>query len=37
MSDYRIVCTNQEPASQPPELAHIVAVGVVTTTNNYSQ
>jgi hypothetical protein len=28
MSTYRIVCTNQEPASQPPTHAHIVAVGV---------
>jgi hypothetical protein len=28
MSTNRIVCTNQEPASQPPQHAHIVAVGV---------
>lgn len=28
MSDYRIVCTEQEPASNPPTHAHIVAVGV---------
>jgi hypothetical protein len=28
MSTYRIVCTDQEPASQPPQHAHIVAVGV---------
>ncbi len=27
MSTYRIVCTEQEPASQPPTHAHIVAVG----------
>lgn len=26
--NYRIVCTEQEPASQPPQHAHIVAVGV---------
>ncbi len=28
MSTYRIVCTEQKPASQPPQHAHIVAVGV---------
>lgn len=28
MSDYRIVCTTQEPAPNPPKHAHIVAVGV---------
>jgi uncharacterized protein DUF3892 len=28
MSTYRIVCTEQQPASQPPSHAHIVAVGV---------
>ena len=28
MSTYSIVCTEQEPASQPPEHAHIVAVGI---------
>ena len=28
MTTYRIVCTNQQPASKPPQHAHIVAVGV---------
>lgn len=28
MTDYRIVCTKQEPVSQPPSHAHIVAVGI---------
>ena len=28
--DFRIVCTEQEPASAPPKHAHIVAVGVGT-------
>ncbi len=28
MTTYRIVCTNQEPASEPPQHAHIVAVGI---------
>ena len=37
MTTYRIICTNQEPASQPPQHAHIVAIGVGTTTENYSQ
>jgi hypothetical protein len=27
MAQYRIICTNQEPASQPNDRAHIVAVG----------
>lgn len=27
MARYRIVCTNQEPAENPPTHAHIVAVG----------
>ena len=26
--DYRIVCTEQEPAQNPPQYAHIVAVGI---------
>lgn len=30
MADYRIVCTVQEPADQPPTHAHIVAVGTGT-------
>lgn len=28
MADYRIVCTEQEPAGASPKHAHIVAVGV---------
>lgn len=28
MTTYRIVCTDQQPASMPPQHAHIVAVGV---------
>lgn len=28
MTTYRIVCTNQQPANNPPQHAHIVAVGV---------
>jgi hypothetical protein len=31
MSQYRIVCTTQEPASLPNDRAHIVAVGTGTT------
>lgn len=27
MTTYRIVCTEQQPASKPPQHAHIVAVG----------
>jgi hypothetical protein len=34
MARYRIVCTNQEPAGNPPTHAHIVAVG---TGNNPNQ
>lgn len=37
MTTYRIICTNQEPASQPPKHAHIVAVGVGNTTDHYDQ
>lgn len=37
MSTYRIVCTNQEPASEPPQHAHIVAVGVGTDPNRATQ
>jgi hypothetical protein len=37
MANYRIVCTEQEPASQPPQHAHIVAVGIGTTTDHYNQ
>lgn len=37
MATYRIICTNQEPASQPPKHAHIVAIGVGTNTDHYNQ
>jgi hypothetical protein len=37
MTTYRVICTNQEPASQPPKHAHIVSVGVGTTSDHYSQ
>jgi len=37
MSTYRIVCTKQEPASQPPQHAHIVAVGIGTDPKQYSR
>lgn len=37
MATYRIICTNQEPASQPPKHAHIVSVGVGTATEHYDQ
>lgn len=30
MATFRVICTNQEPASQPPKHAHIVSVGVGT-------
>ena len=36
MTTFRIICTNQEPAFQPPQHAHIVAVGVGTTTVHYT-
>jgi hypothetical protein len=37
MSQHRIICTNQEPAGQPPTHAHIVAVGIGTTADRYDQ
>ena len=37
MSIYRIVCTNQEPATEPPQHAHIVAVGIGHDPNHASQ
>jgi hypothetical protein len=37
MSTYHIVCTDQEPASQPPQHAHIVAVGVGDDPNRASK
>jgi len=33
MALYRIVCTEQEPAPNPPKHAHIVAVGIGTDPN----
>lgn len=33
MAKHRIVCTDQEPVSQPTNHAHIVAVGIGTDTN----
>lgn len=36
MATYRIICTNQEPARNPPQHAHIVAVGVGNSTANYT-
>lgn len=35
--NYRIVCTEQEPAQNPPQHAHIVAVGVGDNSNSASQ
>jgi hypothetical protein len=37
MASYRVICTNQEPASQPPQHAHIVSIGVGNTTDHYNQ
>jgi hypothetical protein len=37
MATYRVICTIQEPASQPPQHAHIVAVGVGASTDHYDQ
>jgi hypothetical protein len=37
MSTYRIVCTEQQPASQPPNHAHIVAIGTGTDPDKASQ
>lgn len=34
---YRIVCTEQEPAPNPPQHAHIVAVGVGSNPESASQ
>ena len=33
MASHRIVCTEQEPALNPPKHAHIVAVGIGTDPN----
>ena len=35
--DYRIVCTEQEPAHNPPKHAHIVAVGTGADPNSANQ
>lgn len=35
--DYRIVCTTQRPANQPPTHAHIVAVGTGTDPDKASK
>jgi len=35
--DFRIVCTEQEPAQNPPEHAHIVAVGTGTDPDKADQ
>lgn len=37
MTDYRIVCTTQEPAPNPPQHARIVAVGVGNDPDKASQ
>ena len=37
MADYRIVCTEQEPAGAPPKHAHIVAVGTGDDPNRAAQ
>ena len=37
MATYRIICTNQEPVSQPNDRAHIVGVGTGSTTSNYTK
>lgn len=37
MTTYRIVCTNQEPATEPPQHAHIVAVGIGDDPNRATQ
>jgi len=37
MTNYRIICTTQEPVSQPTTHAHIVAVGTGATAQHYTQ
>lgn len=37
MTTYRIVCTEQQPASAPPSHAHIVAVGTGTDPNKATE
>jgi hypothetical protein len=36
MTDYKIVCTDQEPINQPTTHAHIVAVGIDTDIDGYA-
>lgn len=36
MTRYRIICTNQEPVSQPNDRAHIVGVGTGPTSAQYT-
>lgn len=36
MADYRIVCTDQKPFTNPTTHAHIVAVGVDTDNDSYA-
>lgn len=37
MTNYRIICTTQEPIGQPTSHAHIVAVGTGATAQQYTQ
>lgn len=37
MAQYRIICTNQEPVSQPNDRAHIVGVGTGPTSVQYTK
>jgi len=37
MTDYRIVCTDQDPVYQPTTHAHIVAVGIDTDNDGYAE
>lgn len=37
MANYRIVCTYQEPVSQPTKHAHIVRVGTGTVPSTYTK
>jgi hypothetical protein len=37
MADYRIICTNQEPADRSTHDAHIVAVGTGTSPDSYTR
>lgn len=37
MANFRIICTNQEPAGQPNDRAHIVAVGTGISPDKYDR